>query len=139
MTLWAKFLRWLDGGPPADSHFPYNHLEILGVSKMKPYIPPPYEPLDRLEQRPCLSLLRCATKPRPTAPNLCGHCYGVVPEPDMNPVAVAMRNAALAERDRCLAVLRDELRLTPQEGSELVRRIVSGEPFVPQGNYDEDP
>lgn len=134
MKLLDRFFRWLDGGVAEPE--PYNHLKILGFDKLKPYIPPPE--VDRLD-RPCLGLRRCATKPRPTAPNVCGHCFGVVPDPDMNPVAVAIRNAVLAERERCLAVLRDELQLTPQEDSELVRRIVSGEPFVPQGNYEEVP
>jgi hypothetical protein len=118
------------GKPAPVSPKPFNHLEILGFDKLKPFVPNALETeLESLE-RPCLGLTKCAIKPR-TVANICGHCYGVVPEPDMNPVSVAIRNAVRAERERCLAVLRDELELTPQEDSELVRRIVSGEPFTP--------
>lgn len=88
-------LKWLDGLFLSEEQprIPFNHLSILGIDKLKPFVPPPKGPEGQIAIR-----------------------------------------ATLAERERCLSILRDELDLEPEEQSELLSRIVSGDPFTPRNS-----
>lgn len=122
-------LNWLEGllnapnEPPAR---PYNHLEVLGITKLKPYIPLPEIVMLPQPESHTLDELAAAVMAEHR-----GGAYTIAEHRLVKFLRTAV-NETHAERQRCLAILRDELDLAPEEQSELLRRIESGEPFTPR-------